>query len=186
MLVQSLLPESAVERFNEGTVLGPARPAEVQRHLVPVRPSAHRQRSKLGAVVRPDAARCVPLPDDGLEHLLHVVSLQADSLALCCQKLYWGLLSGFVPGSGAAIVPFRGIVSSFLFTAGVPLRALWELAAYALHFGWMMVLPKARLTGRMLPAESQLAIALNRSGGRPPIPDEMQQLIRRLSRDNPL
>lgn len=133
------------------------------------------------------------------------------------------------------------VISSVLLNAGVILRALFELAAYALRFGWMMVLPKARLAGRVLAAESQLAVELNRSGGqkrrrfspafrllwvalsklldgweelvhlmkpetvtrwhrkafrlfwrwrsrsgRPPISQEMQQLIRRLSRDNPL
>ena len=58
-----------------------------------------------------------------------------------------------------------GVISSFLFTAGVILRALWELACYAFRFGWAMVLPKARLAARVLAAESQLAIELNRSGG---------------------
>ena len=133
-------------------------------------------------------------------------------------------------------------VSSFYFTARCILRALCELARYALRFGWVMVLPKARLAARVLAAESQLAIELNRGGGkrhrcqftpafrllwvalsklldgweglvrlmkpetvtrwhttafrlfwrwrsrpgRPPIPDELQQLIRRLSRENPL
>jgi len=133
-------------------------------------------------------------------------------------------------------------VSRFLFTAGYILGAVWELARYALGFGWAMLLPKARLAARVLAAESQLAMELNRSGGRkhrrrftaafrllwvalsrllegwedlvhlmkpetvkqwhtrafqlfwhwrsragrPPIPEQMQQLIRRLSRENPL
>lgn len=37
------------------------------------------------------------------------------------------------------------VISSVLLTAGVILRALFELAAYALRFGWMMLLPKARI-----------------------------------------
>jgi len=133
------------------------------------------------------------------------------------------------------------VISSFVSTAGVILKALLELVGYGLRFVFMMVLPKARLAGRVLAAESQLAIELNRSGGqkrrrfppafrllwvalskllegweelvhlmkpetvmgwhrsafrlfwrwrsrpgRPPISEEMQQLIRRLSRDNPL
>jgi len=135
-----------------------------------------------------------------------------------------------------------GTVSTFVFTAGSILGALCELARYALRFGWAMMLPKARLAARVLAAESQLAIELNRCGGRkhrrqftaafrlvwvalskllggwedlvhlmkpetvkrwhtrafrlfwrwrsrpgrPPIPEEMQQLIGRLSRENPL
>jgi transposase InsO family protein len=133
-------------------------------------------------------------------------------------------------------------VSTFIFTARSILGALCELARYAFGFGWAMLLPKARLAARVLAAESQLAIELNRAGGRtcrrgftpafrllwvalsrllegwedlvhlmkpetvkrwhtrafelvwrwrsrpgrPPIPEEMQQLIRRLSRENPL
>jgi len=133
------------------------------------------------------------------------------------------------------------VISCILCTAGVILRALLELMGYTLRFGWMLVLPKARLAARVVAAESQLAIALNGPGarrrrqfgpafrllwvalsrllegweglahlmkpetvtgwhrsafrlfwrwrsrpGRPPISQEMQQLIRRLSRDNPL
>jgi len=134
-------------------------------------------------------------------------------------------------------------VSSFLFTVGYVLGAVWELARYALRFGWALLLPKALLAARVLAAESQLAVELNRSGGskrrrrqftpafrmlwivlskflegweelvhlmqpatvkrwhttafrmfwrwrsrpgRPPISSETQQLIRRLSRENPL
>ena len=133
-------------------------------------------------------------------------------------------------------------VSSFYFTAECILRALCELTRYTLRFGWVMVLPKARLAARVMAAESQLAIELNRSGGRkhrrqftpafrllwvaltklldgwedlvhlmkpetvkrwhsrafrsfwrwrsrsgrPPVSSEMQVLIRRLSRENPL
>jgi putative transposase len=134
-------------------------------------------------------------------------------------------------------------ISCLLSTARVILGALLELLGYALRFVFMMALPKARLAGRVLAAESQLAIELNRSGGqkprrrrftaafrllwvalsklldgwqdlvhlmkpetvigwhrsafrlfwrwrsrpgRPPISEEMQQLIRCLSRDNPL
>jgi len=133
-------------------------------------------------------------------------------------------------------------VSSFLFTAGYVVAAFRELARYALRFGWALLLPKVVLAARVLAAESQLAVALNRPSGkkprrqftpafrilwvalskvldsweelahlmkpetvkrwhtaafrlfwrwrsrpgRPPIPDEMQQLIRRLSRENPL
>jgi hypothetical protein len=58
-------------------------------------------------------------------------------------------------------------VARFLFTAGGILRALCELARYALRFGWVMLLPKARLAARLLAAESQLAVERNRSGGRP-------------------
>jgi putative transposase len=133
-------------------------------------------------------------------------------------------------------------ISSLLLTAGVMLRALCEIACYACRFAWTLMLPRARLVGRVLAAESQLAIELDRTGGRkhrrqftpafrllrvalsklldgweglahlmkpqtvtrwhrrafpllwrwrsrlgrPPLPDEMQQLIRRLSRENPL
>ncbi|MCJ7822871.1 MAG: hypothetical protein MUQ26_07340 [Armatimonadetes bacterium] len=52
-------------------------------------------------------------------------------------------------------------VSSFLFTAGYVLGAVWELARYAFRFGWAMLLPKAALAARVLAAESQLAVALN-------------------------
>jgi len=135
-----------------------------------------------------------------------------------------------------------GFISSLLFTIGAILRALCELVRYGLRFGWVMVLPRARLAARVLAAESQLAIELNRTSGRkrrrqftpafrllwvalsqlldgweelahlmkpetvtrwhrrafrlfwrwrsrpgrPPVADEMQQLIRRLSRENPL
>jgi len=56
-------------------------------------------------------------------------------------------------------------VSSFLFTAGYVLAAVWELARYALCFCWALALPKALLAARVLAAESQLAVELNRSGG---------------------
>jgi hypothetical protein len=132
---------------------------------------------------------------------------------------------------------------SFLLTVGCILGAVWELARYALRFGWALLLPKIVLAARALAAESQLAVELNRPGGgkkrrrqvtpafrllwvvlsklldgwedpvhlmkpetvkrwhtrafrllwrwrsrpgRPPIPSETQQLIRRLSRENPL
>ena len=134
-------------------------------------------------------------------------------------------------------------VSSFVFTAEYVLGTLWGLARYALRFCWGLLLPKAVLAARILAAESQLALEMNRSGGgnekrrqftpafrllwvalskflggwedlahlmkpetvkrwhttafrlfwrwrsrpgRRPIPDEMQELIRRLSRENPL
>jgi len=134
-------------------------------------------------------------------------------------------------------------VSTFLFSGGCILGALWEAACYALQFAWALLVPKALLAGRVVALESQLAVELNRSGGgkkrhrqftpafrilwvvlsklldgweelahlmkpetvkrwhtrafhqfwrwhsrpgRPPIPDEVQQLIRRLSRENPL
>ncbi len=133
--------------------------------------------------------------------------------------------------------------STFFFSAGCILRAVWELACYALRFCWAMLLPKAQIAGRLLAAESQLAVELSGSGGskkqrrqftaafrllwvvlsklldgwedlvhlmkpetvkrwhtnafrlfwrwrsksgRKPIGDEMQQLIRRISRENPL
>jgi hypothetical protein len=56
-------------------------------------------------------------------------------------------------------------VSSFLFTAGHVLGAGWELLRYALRLGWALLLPRAVLAARLLAAESQLAIELNRSGG---------------------
>ena len=56
-------------------------------------------------------------------------------------------------------------VSSFLFTAGYVLGAVRELARYAFRFCWALVLPKAQLAARVLAAESQLAVELNRSGG---------------------
>jgi len=57
-------------------------------------------------------------------------------------------------------------VSSFLFTAGYVLGAVRELARYALRFGWALLLPKARVAGRVLAAESQLAVELNASRNR--------------------
>jgi len=57
-------------------------------------------------------------------------------------------------------------VSSLLVTAGVIGGALWDLTRFAFRFGWAMKPPKARLAGRVMAAESQLAIELNRSGGR--------------------
>ena len=58
-----------------------------------------------------------------------------------------------------------GTVSSFLFTAGYVLGAVRELTRYALGFCWALLLPKAMLAARVLAAESQLAVELNRSGG---------------------
>ena len=134
-------------------------------------------------------------------------------------------------------------VWTFVLSAGYVLGAIWELARYALRFGWALLLPKALLAGRVVALESQLAVETSESGGgkkrrrqftpafrtlwvvlsklldgwedllhlmkpetvkrwhtkafrlfwrwrsrpgRPPVPDEMQQLIRRLSRENPL
>ena len=53
-------------------------------------------------------------------------------------------------------------ISGFLFTIGCVLDAVWELARYALRFIWAMLLPKTQLAARVLAAESQLAVALNR------------------------
>ncbi len=133
-------------------------------------------------------------------------------------------------------------VSSFLYTVRYVLGAVWELARYVFRFGWALLLPRAVLAARLLAAESQLAIELNRPGckqqrrqfppafrllwvalskllagwedlvhlmkpetvkrwhtrafrlfwcwrsrpGRPPLCTEMQQRIRRISRENPL
>jgi hypothetical protein len=55
-------------------------------------------------------------------------------------------------------------VSSFLFTVGYVLGAVWELARYALRFCWALLLPRALLAARVLAAESQLAVALNHTG----------------------
>jgi hypothetical protein len=62
-----------------------------------------------------------------------------------------------------------GTVSSFLFTVGYVLGAVWELARLAFRFCWALLLPKARLAARVVAVESQLAVALNRGnagGGR--------------------
>jgi len=56
-------------------------------------------------------------------------------------------------------------VSSFVFTAEYVLGAVWGLARYALRFCWGLLLPKAVLAARILAAESQLALEMNRSGG---------------------
>ncbi len=135
-----------------------------------------------------------------------------------------------------------GLLSSLLFRAGRLLLAARQLFRWALRFAGAMVLPRAQLAARVLAAESQLAILLNRPGGRrrhhrfppafrllwvvlsklmdgwqdcvhlmkpetvvrwhrtavrllwrrrsrpgrPPIPAEMQQLVRQLSRENSL
>jgi hypothetical protein len=57
-------------------------------------------------------------------------------------------------------------ISSFSFSAGYVLGAVWELARYAFRFGWALLLPKAMPAARVLAAESQLAVALNRPSGR--------------------
>jgi hypothetical protein len=54
---------------------------------------------------------------------------------------------------------------SFLLTIGCVLGAVWELFRYALRFGRALLLPKIVLAARVLAAESQLAVELNRSGG---------------------
>jgi len=56
-------------------------------------------------------------------------------------------------------------VSSFFFTAGHVLGAIWELSRRMLRFAWALLLPKARLAARVLAAESQPPVELNRSGG---------------------
>lgn len=56
-------------------------------------------------------------------------------------------------------------VSSFLFTAGCVLGAVRELTRYTLRPIGALLLPKAQLAARVLAADSQLAVALNRSGG---------------------
>jgi transposase InsO family protein len=55
--------------------------------------------------------------------------------------------------------------STFFCTLGYLLGALWELARYAVRFGWALLLPKALLAARLVAAESQLAVELNDSGG---------------------
>jgi hypothetical protein len=134
-------------------------------------------------------------------------------------------------------------VGTFLFNLRCVLTAVCEPTRYALRLFWALLLPKALLAARVLAAESQLAVELNRSGGnrrrrrqftpafrilwvvlsklvdgwedlahlmkpetvkrwhttafrlfwrwrsrpgRPPIPSETHQLIRRLSKENPL
>ena len=46
-------------------------------------------------------------------------------------------------------------VSSFLFTVGYVLGAVWELAHYALRFCWALLLPKAMFAARVLAAIAQ-------------------------------
>jgi len=50
VLVQALLTEFAVERFNIAVLHGPARGDEVQRHLILIRPLVQRLRRELSAV----------------------------------------------------------------------------------------------------------------------------------------
>jgi len=56
--------------------------------------------------------------------------------------------------------------SSFCLSIGCVLAALCELAGYALRFCWALLLPKAMLAARLVAAESQLAVAVNRPGGK--------------------
>jgi hypothetical protein len=55
-------------------------------------------------------------------------------------------------------------VSTFVLSTGYVLGAVWELARYAIRFGWAL-LPKALLAGRLVTVESQLAVELSGSGG---------------------
>ena len=54
-------------------------------------------------------------------------------------------------------------VSSFLFTVGYVLGAVWELARYSFRFA-LALLPRAVLAARLLATESQLAVAVNHAG----------------------
>ena len=56
-------------------------------------------------------------------------------------------------------------VSTFVLSAGYVLSAVWELARYAIRFGWALLLPKALLAGRLVAVQSHLAVELNGSGG---------------------
>jgi len=53
-------------------------------------------------------------------------------------------------------------VSRLPLSAGRLLGAIWELACCALRFCWSLLLPKATLAARVLAAESQLVVELNR------------------------
>jgi hypothetical protein len=133
-------------------------------------------------------------------------------------------------------------VSTFVLSAGYILGSVWQLAGYAIRFGWALLLPRALLAARLVAVESQLAVELSGSDGarkrhqfsaafrllwvalsklldgweglahlmkpetvkhwhttafalfwrwrsrqgRPPLSSEMQQLIRQMSRENPL
>lgn len=55
--------------------------------------------------------------------------------------------------------------ATFALSAGYVLGSVWELARYVFRFGWALLLPKALLAGRLVAAESQLAVELNGSGG---------------------
>jgi hypothetical protein len=57
VLIQAFLPETAVERFDEGVIRGLPRPGKVQDHAMGVGPQVDFLGDKLRAVVQPDALR---------------------------------------------------------------------------------------------------------------------------------
>ena len=76
-----------------------------------------------------------------------------------------GFPGRFLGLSVGAILALMSTVSRFLSIAGYIVGAARELARYALGFCWALLLQKVLLAARVLAAESQLAVELNRSGG---------------------
>ena len=78
MRVQALVPEPAIEGFNERIVCGLAGAGEVQRHLVHIGPLIERSGDKLWPIVHPDLGRCrAALERQALHHCCYCFTLYA-------------------------------------------------------------------------------------------------------------
>jgi hypothetical protein len=95
-----------------------------------------------------------------------------------------------------AILPLMSTLMTVSFSAGCMLRAVWELTCYALLWvvlskllgGWedLVHLMKPETVKRWHTKAFGLFWRWRSRPGRPPVSSEMQQLIRQISRDNPL
>ena len=75
-LVQALVPEGAVEDFDEGVVRQLAQPGEADPRAVVVGPEIDEPAGELRAVVREQVPRCPSLPHETVQHLNHVLAPQ--------------------------------------------------------------------------------------------------------------
>ena len=83
VLVQTLLPEAAIERFDVCILCGLSWAAEVKLHVVEVSPPVQRLRNELRSIVHADRGRLATLLRDRLQNLNHVVAGQTLSNADC-------------------------------------------------------------------------------------------------------
>jgi hypothetical protein len=93
MLIETLLPEPRVERFDQCIVCRSTRSTEIQLDLVPVRPAIEVLRDKLRSIVHLDPFRKSVCPGDAFQSCHHVntsdLGVRLEGQTLACVVLHY-------------------------------------------------------------------------------------------------